>query len=159
MPEADTKPEAGTKKLLGEFARQFPLAALLALALWGSFKGVWLWKSSSDVAVATVQGNLDRCEVEKTSLRDTLVQGIQFGQRRARESVEKIDSTSNTAKPDVKLSVKPKPVTDKEKSAALSPVTNTDAKSLATKQTAVQNLVVKTAPTDEAKVTKAKDKQ
>lgn len=128
-----------------------------ALALYSNFKGVWVWGSTRDVAVAVVKGDLDKCESDKAALTNTLVLGIQFGQSRARESVDKIDSTSTTAKPDVNLSVKPKPVTNAEKTAALSPVTNTDPKALATKQAAVQNLVTKTAPTQDATVKKVKN--
>lgn len=146
--------EIDTKKIIGELVRQFPLAALLAFALWGNYKAWYVWGSTYQNALTSAQTTLERCETEKAAYAEIAIRGVQFGQERAQQSVDKINQAAPTSKPNVTLSVKPKPVTDREKSAALSPVTNTDPNTLATKQAAVQNLVQKTAPTQDAKVTK-----
>jgi hypothetical protein len=137
--------------------RQLPLpVGMCFLAFFFLWRGYVVLGTTHDASVSAAATQLEKCETKVSTLTDLMIGNIQFGQQRAQATVDKIEQKSSTAKPDVKLSIKPQPVTNAEKTAALSPIVSTDPKELAKKQDAVHNLVTKTAPTSEAQVIKTK---
>ena len=120
--------EIDTRKVLFEALKQTPIIALLALALYGSYSGLWVWKSVYEETKRNDAEALKQCTDRASAYADIALRGTRLVQEQANEELTKSEAKPI---PSNKIAAKSSPaVPAKVATEVKAPLTSSDPAAL-----------------------------